>query len=131
MCSGTLLTEMPSICTHTCTPTHPAHISHTYTLTANTTSIENYPKQLLDPSNSTSGTQHVFRLQEIIEKQTELNMGDIFSLFLSSIVLCMQPPSDRVWSSEPLILPRDIRNLTAHGEKTWVGHYDYSHLMLL
>ena len=45
-----------------------------------------------------------------------------FPHFSPSTVLCMQPPSGKVWGIEPLILPCDIRHLAAQGEKTWVGH---------
>ena len=61
-------------------------------------------------------------LQEIIEKQADLNMGDIFLPFLPRTVLFMQPPSGKVWSTEPLPLPRDIKHLAAQGEKTRVEH---------
>ncbi len=58
----------------------------------------------------------VFRLQETIEKQAESHLWSL------STLLCVQPPTGKVWSSESLALPRALQHLAAQGEKTWVGH---------
>ena len=72
------------------------------------------------------GYKIVFRLQEIFEKQADLIMGDadlimgdIFLPFVHSTVLCMQPPSGKAWSTEPLTLPCVAFSSTEWKDMEW------------